>query len=194
MKNFQIEADPDTTLRKEVAAAVSEDQAFFYFRQTLERRSVRPIIQFHENGQWIVAIQDVYEKKLLSNRNTTLSNVYVEKRNSAIDIFITGNIEAYNRYRSPSKPVEAYFKNCSSFGLDISSQYCRLKSLDSKQSLQGKFRPLEDSTFNFPVTFCPTVTTTETGHSDEGQNLFTDDEIEVADALLQLTDPYMKSD
>ena len=150
--DFPIRANDEPTVRQEVAAAVSRDQAFFYFRQTSLPYSRRPIIQTCYNGPWTVAVRDSTGHPVLNHRSTMLSNVYVEKRKDDIDIFIAGNIA-----RSEFTTVEAYFKNCFNHDDPETDKYCRYESLDNELPKTLKFQPLTDQPFNFPVTFCPAV-------------------------------------
>ena len=104
-RSFQIPVETGS-LRQETAAAVSDDQAFFYFRQTSEPSSRRPIIQSRENGPWEIAIEDLMGKQVIKDRDTKLSNVYIENKNEVINVFVTGIIP---RRKNPKlKPVKAY--------------------------------------------------------------------------------------
>ena len=114
--------------RQEIAAAVSEEQAFFYNRIT--SRPVSFVIQS--------TVEDEPWKKVLQNYNqdTQLSNVYVEKRNEDIDVLITEIMpitQGENRGR-----IEVYLQNClvPSSGIPYKSS----------------FQKLQDQHFNFPLT------------------------------------------
>ena len=105
--NFPIQAATGK-LREEVSAAVSGDQAFFYFRQTSSTAgSLKPIIWLNENDFWEIAVQDLYGKqRVMQHRQSKLTNVYIEKS----DVFVTGIMP--NTRSSNAKQVKAYFKSC----------------------------------------------------------------------------------
>ena len=151
-ENFPIQAATGS-LRQEVAAAVSEDQAFFYFRHTSHPQLLKLIIQSPKDEPWEVAVQDVRRKLVMKLRNSKLTNVYVEKRNEDIEMFVTGIMP---RSECPNaKPVKAYFKSCHVSNLETITKfkYCRYDSLDVPNEGTRQFETLEDKPFNFPLTY-----------------------------------------
>ena len=99
------------SLRQEIAAAVSDEQAFFYFRQTSNPGSYRTIIQSRENGPWEIAVKDEWSKRVIKYRESKLTNVYIEKRTGDIDVFVPWIMPRLGLPDKPKrKPVKAYYK------------------------------------------------------------------------------------
>jgi len=149
----QIPAETGS-LRQEVAAAVSDDQAFFYYRQTSVPSSVKPIIQSRENGPWEIAVKDVQGNQVIGNRESKLTNVYIEKRTGDIDVFVTGIMPRVGQPNRPKgKPVKAYYKKCPD-----TTNYCRYVNLDTVAARRESFEKIKDQPFNFPLTHFQAVT------------------------------------
>ena len=132
---------------------MSDDQAFFYFRQTSNPGSFKPIIQSKENGPWEIAVQNLKGQLVIQQRESKLSNVYVEKRTGDIDVFVTGIMPRVGRpNRAKGKPVKAYYKKCPD-----SNAYCRSLNLNDAADIKS-FEELKDQAFNFPLTHFQAVT------------------------------------
>ena len=90
-------------------------------------------------------MKDVKRNKVIQQRDTKLSNVYVEKRTGDIDVFVAGIMPTRDRPdKQNRKPVKA-------------STYCKYLNLDAAAA-RKHFEKLKGQPFNFPLTHFPAVT------------------------------------
>lgn len=164
---FKIKSN-HLSLRQEISPAVSENQVFFYLRQTAQRKSARPTITFDlEKGIWAVAVQD--NGLVMQNRKIEFSNVFVDKDEK---VFITGTMPSK---KSPAHGHEVsetanYYQKCED-GKHPVPKYCRYESLDGPGLNVGKpYKVLKETeSFHFPLAYYPQKTSASPPHCPDIQ-------------------------